>query len=545
MIERLASFLRVDDRGNAVLVSGVMPDETMLRLLKETLQSRPSARRVGEGMAITVPVSVGEWYIWVLDGVPSVTELAALMPRLQDLSKGIFATLVPVRAAPSAAVTDAPPQTEKALDAPLIARLNARIGERTAPKAEALAKILLDDLVAQGSVEGATFLQWAGGRLKAVWPSDLRYRGQVDQIGLVADAARQDKRRSGVIPADGADEQDLELALLARQAEAGNLGLVLPARGENGYGLVAFGTRPAALPAIETAVDLLSFSARVPTVAIEARRKTRKRILAGVGAALALFLLWPAPLIISTTGNTMGADVTVVALPAEAYLRQMAVRVGDEVKKGDLIGEFFSPSLENAISETELSASVERLNAQTALAKNDYAAYQLAAQRFEIGKKQLENLSHRKETLTLRAPAAGRIISALSSTITGKYTPVGEAAASIQTSDGMLVEVVLTRMDARFVTQGMTGSVYFRGLGGESFGLEVITPATVSYRPDTGEQVITALAKVTNGNQDQLIVGMAGFARLEGDTVPRIVSYGRYAGEFIREKAWTYLGLNF
>jgi hypothetical protein len=105
----------------------------------------------------------------------------------------------------------------------------------------------------------------------------------------------------------------------------------------------------------------------------------------------------------------------------------------------------------------------------------------------------------------------------------------------------MQVQVELSRMDARLVTVGMSGTAYFRGLSARSFAVEILGPPSTVTQPQTGQSSIQTMASISA--PEGVIVGMTGFLRLEGPTAPRIVGLGRYVTEFIREKAWTYLGL--
>lgn len=537
MIDRLSTLLHLDDSSGVSLVFGAMPAAHEMSALREMLQARPSAKRHGQGLAITVPVAAGVWHVWLLDTVPSVTDLAALMPRVQELSKGIQTVLTRMAAD---AGTEAAVGQET-----LVSRLNARIGEAAFPPRKALARLVLDDLVERELTDGAALLKWSGGKLRKTWLSDERYRGHLDEIRAVAQSGRLAERRSEVIPANSTEDGDLEAAMLAQQCGAPGIAMILPPDGASGYGLLAFGAVPAALGEIAAAVDVMTFASPVRSGVAERRRRNRWAVLAAAAAAIAVFLVLPAPMILTTTGTTLGADVTVAAIPSDSYLRRMDVRVGDIVAKGDPIGEFYSPTIEDDEAEAALSASVERLNAQAALADNEYGAYQLASQRYEISSKRLEHLGKRREALMVRSPAAGRVTTALPGNLVGRHVPRGESVASIQTTPGMLIEIDLSRMDARHVAPGMPGKVHFRGLGGDAWGIRVLTPSTVTLLPNGGGEHITALAQVLGDDTDRLIVGMAGFARLEGPTAPRIIGYGRYVGEFLREKAWIYLGLHF
>jgi multidrug efflux pump subunit AcrA (membrane-fusion protein) len=263
--------------------------------------------------------------------------------------------------------------------------------------------------------------------------------------------------------------------------------------------------------------------------------------LAAVAVAGAVFLAQPAPVILTTVGTTLAEDVTLVTLPSDAFLTQMHVRVGDRVAQGDLLAEFRSRALDDALAEERLAASIEQLTAQAAFAENDIATFQLANQRLEIVQARIAQLAARQQELRMTAPTAGQVISAMSSNVAGLFGTTGQEVVQLQTTDAMRVAMELSRLDARMVAPDMTGTAYFRGLSQRNFNVTVLSPPSVSIDPNSGAERIVTAARVDE--PQGLIVGMTGFLRLQGPDAPRIVGYGRYVAEFIREKSWTYLGL--
>lgn len=535
MLDRLASVLRLSGQDEVQPILGSLPDAASMVTLREMAQARPAARRIGKGLAISVPLGGSVWHIWILDYVPAVSELAGIMSRVQELSAGIHGLRAPVATAP--ALPAAGPG--------VLARLNARMKSTGRAKPEALARMLLDDLVEQGHAAGGAVVLWQGAKANKVWVSDQRFRKSTDEIAAVMGALRQPTDRQLAIAANAPEGEVVEAAVLARQYDAPGLAIVAPAIGASGFGILAFGSAQSDLPALAQAQQILQFSAPPRAVDAQRRRRTRQIMLGLAFLALAVYLAQPAPLVVTVTGTTMGAEVTVAALPSDAYLRKMHVRVGDQVTQGALLAEFYSPALQEAQAEELLNASIEQLNGQSALAENNYAAYQISTQRLEIAQTRLAQIAERQARLQVLAPATGRVISAMPDSLTGNYAPTGEEVAAIQTSSAMRMRLETTRMDARLIGADMRGQVYFRGLTGEAYGLRVLTPAMLRVDAQTGAEHVEALAEIDQGDTARLIVGMAGFARLEGPEAPRIVGVTRYVTEFIRVKAWTYLGLRF
>jgi hypothetical protein len=537
MLNKLSAVLSYDTATGWQAIIGDLPPAAKLRQLVETAQPRPAARKFGSGMAISVPVSTSRWHFWVLDNVPPVSELAELLTRLQGLSTG-FTALAGGGSSPEPAAASQPSRGAGILNR--IASSSLQAGPLTPA---ALAKLGVQGLVESGAADALVLFKFKGDQIRKKWLSDQRLANRVDEIAAVVSSLRTDEPQRRHVEATSTADEDLEAALLARQANATSLSVVLPPKDQSGYGLLSFGSSATALDDLAALPELMSVVAP-PKDKGQVRRWVRRGLIAATLGAAAIWLALPAPITINATGTTSAADATVAALPTEGFLKAMHVRVGDVVGQGEPIADFASPSLEEAAAQESLSVSIEDTNAQTALAENNYAAYQLATQRKAIAETKLEQIKVREAKLRMTAPAAGRIISAIPDSSTGSYQQTGTMVATIQTGPGFRLSLKLARMDASLVTPGMTGVAYFRGLGGRSYQIKVITPATVLTDPKTGAETVEAVAEVTDPDAADLIVGLSGYARLDGVTAPRIVSYSRYVVEFVRVRAWTYLGLH-
>ena len=518
-------------------ISGSLPSAETLASLREAAQARPAARKLGEGMVIVVPVAKDRWHFWLLDSVPPVKELADLLSRFQQISAG-FAGQVP-----AAANSPEAPAGQAARPSVLgaISGQSARSGRL---RADAVAKLGLQELVESGLAERAALFTVRGGKPRKFWLSDQRLANNRDEMRLLARTRLDTAPSQARILASSTEDGELEAALLARQAGHDNLALLLPPAA-GGHGLIAFGTPEGSLEALAELPRLMSVVAPPKLKASGLRRWVRRVALVGGLALLGYWLAQPAPIRLAATGSTIAAEATVVALPEDAFLRQIKVRVGDRIEAGAAIADFASPKLKESEAQEQLNVSVEQMNAQAALAENNYGAYQLATQRAEIAQTRLNQLREREAGLAVAAPATGRVIEALPDSVTGSFLTTGTPVVTIQTGAGFRMVLNLSRVDARFVVPGVTGSVYFRGLGGRSYAIRVLTPAAIVVDQRTGAESVQALAEVIAEDQRQLIVGLAGYARLDGPTAPRIVGVTRDVTEFIKVRLWTYLGLHY
>ena len=544
MLDKLEAVIRYDRPDTWVVVFGQAPDAALRAELAKTAQARPSARKLREGMVISVPLGEERWLLWQLSEVPPVSDLAAVMARLQDLSRGLERLLAdgaPSAALPAPAGQAGPAPTAAEGVAGLAARLRTVLNGQAKPKQAFVAASLLDILVEYGAIDGGMLVEFTKTGIRRHWLSDSRYRSHAAEMRLVAKSLRTAENRSLVVPASGEDARFLEAALLARQFGSHSAVALLPATDTHSYGLFAFGAKDEALPLLTGALDLATILAAPRTPASERRRWLRRGLVWGILAALAVWLALPAPIAVTATGEATARDLIVVAMPSDGFLKQMHVRPGDRVAIGDVLAEFDSPSLRDMLAEEQLNATIETLSAQAALAENRYSDYQISTERLKIVTTRIAQISDRIAGLRIAATAEGEVIEAMPDSTTGAFARTGDKVAAIQTSDAMRMKLTFARLDARLVLPDMTGTAYFRGTAGRTFALRVLTPATVIEDARTGNEVIEAVAEITD--PEGVIAGMSGVASLDGPRAPRIVSYGRYAYEFIRRVAWTSLGL--
>ncbi|MGL5009580.1 MAG: hypothetical protein ACRC6I_06825 [Paracoccaceae bacterium] len=543
MLDKLEAVFQFERPDRWVVVFGRLPEADLLAELAKTAQARPSARKVQNGMVITVPLSPQRWMIWQLSEVPPVSDLAAVMARLQDLSRGLERLNGSGPVATLTATSSAPVAGAMAADklASLTMRLRTALGGLRYPKQAAVAATLLDLLVEDGTISGGMLIEYAGSGVRRHWLSDSRYRSHTAEMRLVAQSARTEDDRVFVVHATGENAETLEAALLARQFDAESIAFLVPAAGAHGYGLCVFDVAEESLPLLRVANDLVTVIVAPRTPATEQRRWLRRGLTAAILAGVAVWLALPAPIAVTATGESVPVDLTVATVPSDAFLKTIHVRPGDLVTNGDILAEFDSPSLRDMLAEERLNATVEALSAQAALAENRYSDYQISTERLGIVNTRIDQINERIAALQIVATVDGKVIEAMPDSVTGAFARVGDQVAAIQTTDAMRMKLAFARMDARLVIPGMVGEVYFRGTAGRTYRLQILTPATVREDPQSRIEVIEAIAEIET--PDGVIAGMSGVANLDGPQAPRIVSYGRYAYEFVRRGSWTYLGL--
>jgi multidrug efflux pump subunit AcrA (membrane-fusion protein) len=465
--------------------------------------------------------------------VPAVTDLPKILSNITDLSRGFLGASLSSLAASNTVKT---PQLLPQLEATL-ADLPARKRRNMVVLTQRLPALLGETTQCVGVVALAVL----GDRVRTAWVSDDRLKPLQGQLRAIYQNQLHTNRVPRRITLQSDQPQDFEAQLLLRQMEASSFDIVFPAQNA-GYGLIVVdaieGDHSETFAATMTVLQMSRPISTTPILTLP-----RKRALMGAAAVLALWLVWPAPTWLTVTGSSLPDATLAIALPSDATLQQMLVRVGQTVEKGAPIAQLFSAQLQERRSQEELSIKVEELAAQAAMSENNFGSFQLSKQRAEIAKTRLAQIVARIEQLNVTAPASGLIVSAVPDSTKGAALPQGTTLAEVQTSPKFLVRLNPARVDARLLEVGQAGKIYFRGLSDRTYDMRIITPPVATMDPNTRVETLEAYAQVTTEDDGRLMGGLSGYARIAAPRQMRILSLTRYVREYIRVTAWNYLGL--
>ena len=533
MLDQLSAVVHLTSADAPVLpVYGQLPDGLTRDVLWAMCADRPNARKESGHLVVVVPMG-NAWRAWVFDKVPPVTELPALIGKVSGLTQAMGQTAAPAPPGPGA---NTPPDS--------VAVMAARFASAGRRRRAGVLQALVDGIVETEAAAAAIALPAGPRRFKRAIFSDRILDRHSDELRALARRARRagDTRISGRVDAD--EDEGLDTALFLQSTGHSVIEAEIPPQSEAGVALVLLDPAPGAVAQIAPLRDLamLTLRQRKQPQSSGAVQLRRTLALAAALAAIA-YLAWPAPRLIDATGLSRPAEATSVSLHFDAFLEGIQVSVGQEVTQGDVLARFAAPDLEERRAEAQLQIAVEEVTAQAALAQNDYGAFVLSEQRIAAQQRRLENLDARLERLTLRAPVDGVVVQAASRSLLGTFVPTGQQVALIQESQRFALTLNFLRVDAPLIEAEQVGEVYFRGISGESYPFRLTTPVLVERNPETGEERLTARAMIEAPDQDRLLAGLSGYARIEVGRGPRALNFGRYAIEYIKVQAWTYLGL--
>ena len=526
MIESGSISLLRPDKSVQVL-NGAALSKDARAILPELAGARPSARKIGKGLLASAPVGESGWVIWFFEEMPDNTSLPDLLKTIQKQSL----QMVPQPAA-------APSSENPAKD-----MLNAVAVASPAPKKNRVA-LFLSNLLTNGAFGEPLVARMRNGRARKFWFSNKTHTEAVDEIRQILAAQAKTSEGLIVFKADATDENLLDGALLCQKLGVSTIAIQFSDTPKNGFAFLATNPKPGAEGGLQDApamVDLLLRGKRAPRVR---QASWRGALLWSLLIGAIVFLAFPVPLKISSTGQSIPVSAVTASLPVGAYLENTNVRPGDVVEKGDLLATFRSPELEQQKAEEELNEMVEQVNAQDALARGNYAEFQLAEQRGGIATLRLEQLAAKIDHLSVIAPVDGRVTDALPIGMRGRFIQPGTSVAEIQDNGQFDLLIEVAGLDAPLIAIGQIGQVYFRGLSDEIYAIEVVSKPVLRQDQNSGETYLELRVRITDGDQSKLLVGLSGFAKIEVGREPNIIALTRYAVEYVRLFAWKYLGLH-
>jgi multidrug resistance efflux pump len=549
MNEQIAAFRWTNENPSWNYLSGPADSTPPQDYLDSLRSDKPQMRKVAGKLYVVFPVlksQSGEssgWHMWHLPQIPVISELPSRIEELRQFSQIIETALV------KGQLGIATGENRDPAGDPVTILLD-RIAPFGRPRRKALLKAIADSIALSGLADAAAVMVFGANARKPAsrtmgFSTDERLKFR-DEYRYLATARRLPNEALTCI--EGRAE-NWELGSFAEMQAADSVALHLPPKGTSGLGYILTDTDPAVGEGqLRIELDRLT---NLYTTTVNAkwhkglagRRIVRRAVLCGGAIALTVWLVLPAPLRVTATVLTEPAQSVVEALAEDAFLRQVEVRAGDRVDAGDVIALFSSITLDEALADAHLGLAIEELRAQAALSDNNYGEYAISESRAKMELQRLHQIQKRQERLVMRAAFSGQVISALSSSTVGAFLNVGTEIARVQPQAAFQITLDLASLDAPPIQPGQIGSVWFRGMSGEEFEFEVIQPAVYTFDEAAQTDRLVARGALRGGDQDRLIVGLSGFAKVEIGQAPRIQVLSRYVFEYAREKLWLYLNI--
>ncbi len=184
-----------------------------------------------------------------------------------------------------------------------------------------------------------------------------------------------------------------------------------------------------------------------PTLA-DFRPRAIATSLAMVFGGLALVGLIPAPDHRRADGVVESLASSGVFFETDGFVEAAHVRIGEVVAEGDPILTLTSPQLESRFARVKGRLEELRAAEQEARGSLKHAEAQIVAERISTLERQVEFLRTKRESLVVRAPHAGRIVTQDPGALVGAYAREGQGVCEVLDDTDLRVTALLDQQEA-------------------------------------------------------------------------------------------------
>jgi RND family efflux transporter MFP subunit len=272
-----------------------------------------------------------------------------------------------------------------------------------------------------------------------------------------------------------------------------------------------------------------------------ALEKHRRAALIGAAAAVALFLLtFPLPLRVDGNAVVAPAHMAHVGADFEGIVKQINVREGDVLKKGDVIGNLEDWEYRSALAAAKAKYQTAVAQMDRALANNDGAEAGMQRAQADFWASEVQRAQERLNRTTVRSPIDGVVATPQLENLVGHKVKVGESFVDIVDNSQALVDVAVTENDVALLHSREKTSLKLDGFPTRTFHGQVAVVSPQGILQDGGA-IFFARVSVTNPD-GALRSGMQGRGKISTGWRPAGVVMFRSIGMWIWTKLWNWFG---
>ncbi|MDA0283748.1 MAG: efflux RND transporter periplasmic adaptor subunit, partial [Planctomycetota bacterium] len=171
-------------------------------------------------------------------------------------------------------------------------------------------------------------------------------------------------------------------------------------------------------------------------------------VIAAIGSILFL-VPWPAGA--TAPGILDHQDLAVVRTETPGFIRRVHVVDGEAVAVGQLLIELENEELTNEVADVEAAIEQSNIRRQQFIGKREPAAVQVETETYAELQKRLDEKREQIESLTVRAPVAGRVMSRSLVWAEGTYAQPGTELVAIGDDARKELRVSISQDDARWL----------------------------------------------------------------------------------------------
>jgi biotin carboxyl carrier protein len=265
-------------------------------------------------------------------------------------------------------------------------------------------------------------------------------------------------------------------------------------------------------------------------------------IACGLIAAIAVLVPISDP--VSAPARIEGQIQRQLTSPTNGFLKAVHARPGDRVKAGQLIAELKERDFELERSRLQSERAAYEGNYRSSIAKGDRAAMILAQSKVQELDAQLSLIASQLDSIQVKAPIDGIIISTDLSTLVGNPIERGQTLAVVAPENSFRVIIELDERDSTRVKTLQKGQLALSARPFETLPLQIesISPAAIVTESGNAIEVHAKLNKdIAAANANFIKPGLRGVVHLEDGQAPLAFIWYRQASHFLRLWAWRWL----
>lgn len=272
-----------------------------------------------------------------------------------------------------------------------------------------------------------------------------------------------------------------------------------------------------------------------------ALEKHRRAAMIVFAAAVILFLaVFPLPLRVDGTAVVAPSRMAHLGADFEGVIKDVKVREGDVVKKGEVIASLEDWEYRSALAAAKAKYETATAQMDRALANNDGSEAGIQRAQSDYWNSEVARARERLDRTAIRSPIAGVVATPQLENMVGRKLKVGESFVDIVDNSQALVDVSIAEPDVSLLRTGEAASLKLDGFPDQTFrGQVAVVSPEASVQND--ERVFFARVSVANPN-GALRSGMQGRGKVSTGWRPAGVVMFRRPGMWIWRKLWDWFG---
>lgn len=239
---------------------------------------------------------------------------------------------------------------------------------------------------------------------------------------------------------------------------------------------------------------------------------SRLQMAAWLSGAIAMVLMLPMIYRIRCELELQPVERRYVAAPFDGPLEQCLVEPGDIVTKDQLLAQMDGREIRWELAEVQANLNKATKERNTQLSKKEFGNAAISGHEMQRLEQRAALLQHRNESLEIRSPADGVVVSGDHREAEGVPLEMGKTLFEIAPLDAMVVELCIPEEDIRHVEIGITVDIQLEAAPEDS-----ITALIRSVHPRAeirdGKNIFIAEADIPN-HTSLLRPGMRGSAHV-------------------------------